>query len=131
MLRDPSPAQRELWLEDWYGAGERPLRIDRTDLDEPSFVVLGDTGEGDVSQYAAVPVLAQVGRDTDFMVICSDVIYPAGEVEEYDVQVLPPVPRLPRADLRAARQPRLVRRTARLHVPLLRAARQAPRAPAP
>ena len=87
---DPSPAQRERWLTDWYGDGERPLRVDRTDLAEPSFVVLGDTGEGDVSQYAPLPVLAQVGRDTDFMVICSDVIYPAGEVEEYEFKFFHP-----------------------------------------
>ena len=81
---DPSPEQRELWLDDWYGDARPGLRLDRTDLSEPSFVVLGDTGEGDASQYALLTVLDQVGRDTDFMVVCSDVIYPAGEVEEYE-----------------------------------------------
>ena len=88
---DPSAAQRELWLRDWYGAGARPpLRIDRADLREPSFVVIGDTGEGDVSQYATLAVLERFGHDTDFMVICSDVIYPAGEVEEYEFKFFHP-----------------------------------------
>jgi hypothetical protein len=88
---DPSAAQRELWLRDWYGAGARPpLRIDRADLREPSFVVIGDTGEGDVSQYATLAVLERFGHDTDFMVICSDVIYPAGEVEEYEFKSFHP-----------------------------------------
>lgn len=82
-LGDPSPIQRERWLEDWYGEQRPDPRIDRTDLAEPSFLLLGDTGEGDTSQYALLSVLGDAGRGTDFMVVCSDVIYPAGEVEEY------------------------------------------------
>ncbi|HEV2057982.1 MAG TPA: metallophosphoesterase [Solirubrobacteraceae bacterium] len=83
-LGDPSPDQRQLWLRDWYGGRQPDLRVDRSELSEPSFLLLGDTGEGDASQYALLAQLAQLGRDTDFMVICSDVIYPAGEVEEYE-----------------------------------------------
>jgi hypothetical protein len=82
-LGDPSPDQRESWLNDWYGQARPDLRIDRTQLVEPSFIVLGDAGEGDTSQYALLAALQAVGGDTDFMVICSDVIYPGGEVEEY------------------------------------------------
>jgi hypothetical protein len=82
-LGDPSPAQRESWLNDWYGEARPDLRIDRKSLAEPSFVVVGDVGEGDASQYALLATLGEVGRGTDFMVICSDVIYPGGEVEEY------------------------------------------------
>ncbi|GAA2416142.1 metallophosphoesterase [Actinomadura vinacea] len=48
-----------------------------------SFLLLGDTGEGDRSQYAVVPPALQVGADTDFMVIASDVIYPSGEAADY------------------------------------------------
>jgi hypothetical protein len=51
-----------------------------------SFLLLGDPGEADPSQYAVVhPLLRihQCGRDTDFMVIVSDVIYPAGDVNDY------------------------------------------------
>ncbi len=84
LLGDPSPEQRELWLRDWHGEAPRRMRIDRTDLAEPSFVLLGDTGEGDESQYALLSVLERFGHDTDFMVVCSDVIYPAGEVAEYE-----------------------------------------------
>ncbi len=79
-LGDPSAAQRQLWLRDWYGDRRPDLRLDRTDLSEPSLLLLGDTGEGDASQYALLALLAHLGRDTDFMVICSDVIYPAGSV---------------------------------------------------
>jgi hypothetical protein len=84
LLGDPSREQRELWLRDWHGTAPRPMRVDRTDLSQPSFVLLGDTGEGDESQYALLAVLERFGGDTDFMVICSDVIYPAGEVAEYE-----------------------------------------------
>ena len=83
-LGDPSPEQRQLWLRDMYGDGPPDLRLDRTALAEPSLLLLGDTGEGDASQYAVLAPLAELGRDTDFMVICSDVIYPGGEVEEYE-----------------------------------------------
>ncbi len=47
-----------------------------------SFLVVGDTGEQDASQYAVVPALVANG-DAAFMVICSDVIYPAGDVNDY------------------------------------------------
>ncbi|WP_245592399.1 metallophosphoesterase family protein [Actinomadura rifamycini] len=50
---------------------------------EFSFVLLGDTGEGDRSQYAVVPPLLNAAADTDFMIIASDVIYPAGEAGDY------------------------------------------------
>lgn len=88
---DPSPIQRELWLRDWYGDdAQPPFRIDRTNLAKTSFVVVGDSGEGDVSQYVTLAVLERLGKDTDFMVICSDVIYPAGEVEEYEFKFFHP-----------------------------------------
>jgi hypothetical protein len=80
---DPSHELRELWLNELYPDGNRSLTIDRTDLAEPSFIVMGDTGEGDISQYAPLAVLDEVGRDTDFLVSCSDVIYPAGGFLEY------------------------------------------------
>lgn len=50
---------------------------------EFSFLVVGDTGEQDASQYAVVPPLMKQGEGTAFMVICSDVIYPAGDVNDY------------------------------------------------
>ena len=50
--------------------------------DARSFLVLGDPGEQDASQYVLVgPLLTQ--GDADFMVVCSDVIYPGGDVNDY------------------------------------------------
>ncbi|MDP8968140.1 MAG: metallophosphoesterase [Actinomycetota bacterium] len=83
-LGDPSPEQRQLWLRDRYGDSSPDLRLDRTDLSEPSLLLVGDTGEGDASQYALLALLEHLGQDSDFMVICSDVIYPGGEVEQYE-----------------------------------------------
>jgi hypothetical protein len=57
--------------------------IDRSDLSSARFLVVGDTGEGDESQFALVPPLLAAGKDTQFMVICSDVVYPDGDVNEY------------------------------------------------
>jgi hypothetical protein len=51
--------------------------------DEVSFLIVGDPGEQDASQYATVAPLLAAGGDTDFMVIASDVIYPAGDINDY------------------------------------------------
>jgi len=50
---------------------------------QPSFLVLGDPGQADGAQYCVVAPLLAEGGDTDFMVICSDVVYPAGNVNDY------------------------------------------------
>ncbi len=50
---------------------------------EFSFALLGDTGEGDRSQYAVVPPLLHAAADTDFMIVASDVIYPTGDGSQY------------------------------------------------
>ncbi len=47
-----------------------------------SFILLGDPGEQDTSQYVVVPVL-RAQSAAEFMVIVSDVIYPAGDVNDY------------------------------------------------
>lgn len=57
---------------------------------EFSFLLMGDTGEGDRSQYAVVPPALKAGRDTDFMVIASDVVYPSGEAEHYETKYFRP-----------------------------------------
>ncbi len=49
-----------------------------------SVMVMGDTGEGDGSQYALVPGLLKEGGDSDFLFIVSDVVYPAGGINEYE-----------------------------------------------
>ncbi len=51
-----------------------------------AFVVLGDTGEQDASQYALIPELRRVAASLPggaFALICSDVIYPSGDVNDY------------------------------------------------
>ncbi|NKZ07263.1 metallophosphoesterase family protein [Actinomadura latina] len=50
---------------------------------EFSFALLGDTGEGDRSQYAVVPPLLHAAAGTDFMIIASDVVYPTGDGRQY------------------------------------------------
>jgi len=79
-IHDPSNDQRRAWM-----AGVSADLTVRTELprDRVSFLVLGDPGEGDASQFAVVPPLLRVGDDTDFMVIASDVVYPAGDANDY------------------------------------------------
>jgi hypothetical protein len=83
LLGDPSHERRQAWLDQIYEGGTPDITIDRTDLDAFSFLLMGDTGEGDISQYAAMSVIQAMAPITDFMVICSDVIYPAGGILEY------------------------------------------------
>jgi hypothetical protein len=84
-LGDPSHRQRPRWVAAQRAAGApEDLIVDRTDLDAPSFLVMGDTGEGDESQYAVVPPLLATGADTDFMLIAGDVVYPAGDAADYE-----------------------------------------------
>jgi hypothetical protein len=79
-LHDPSNDQRRAWM-----AGAPADLLIRTELprDRVSFLVLGDPGEGDASQFAVVPPLLRIGEDSDFMVIASDVVYPAGDANDY------------------------------------------------
>jgi len=51
-----------------------------------SFIVIGDPGEDDASQYSLVERYLELGRldRIKFLVIASDVIYPAGEMVDYE-----------------------------------------------
>jgi uncharacterized membrane protein HdeD (DUF308 family) len=51
-----------------------------------SFLVIGDPGEGDPSQFSLKDQYVKLGArpDVKFLVISSDVIYPAGEMESYE-----------------------------------------------
>lgn len=60
--------------------------------DRLSFLVLGDPGEQDGSQYAVMPPLLAVGQDTDFMVICSDVAYDRGDLRASECERLEALP---------------------------------------
>src|SRR4051812_21604502 len=51
-----------------------------------SFLIIGDPGEGDASQYSLVDRYLELGRreDIKFLIIASDVIYPAGAMVNYE-----------------------------------------------
>ena len=54
--------------------------------DDFSFLIIGDPGEGDASQYSLVDRYLELGRreDVKFLIIASDVIYPAGAMVNYE-----------------------------------------------
>lgn len=84
-LGDPTNDRRRAWMKALDPSGASDLTVDRGGGgDSSSFLVVGDTGEGDESQFAVVGPLLSQAAGTDFMFICSDVIYPAGGVEEYE-----------------------------------------------
>lgn len=58
----------------------RLLRQDRSTASF-RFIVLGDTGEGDQSQYGLLPLIRFL--KPDFMIINGDLAYPAGRHEDY------------------------------------------------
>lgn len=70
---DPDPASRSrtfTWL-----LGGRPA------ANGFRCVILGDTGEGDASQYALLPLVRALAPD--FLIINGDVAYPAGENRDF------------------------------------------------
>ncbi|WP_079657592.1 metallophosphoesterase family protein [Streptomyces sp. 3214.6] len=64
--------------------------IRRQDPDDFSFMVIGDTGEGDDPQYAVVPGFLRVSQGTSFAVVASDVIYPVGSADDYGTKFFRP-----------------------------------------
>ena len=62
-----------------------PPGIDSGDF---SFVVIGDTGEGDASQHVLRDQLLTVANSADvrFVVISSDVVYPTGAMRDYEAK---------------------------------------------
>lgn len=93
LFGDPTNHERRRWMELQRGAGKLPddlIVADHAALDSVSFIVIGDTGEGDASQLAVVKPLLARGRDTDFMIVCSDLIYPSGDAEDYDAKFYGP-----------------------------------------
>jgi uncharacterized membrane protein HdeD (DUF308 family) len=72
-----------------YGGGDELFRIRPDGVDGPgdfSFLVIGDPGEGDASQYSLTSRLLKLGMhdDVKFLVVSSDVIYPAGSMQDYE-----------------------------------------------
>lgn len=102
---DPTENARSAWVAQQRsilaaeGASPRAIEdfaIERDDLDRFAFVVMGDTGEGDRSQYSVVPSFLAAAEETEFAVIASDVVYPAGDVNEYVPKFFVPYARYPR-----------------------------------
>jgi hypothetical protein len=74
-----------------YGGGDELFRINPQGVagnGDFSFLVIGDTGEGDASQYSLASRYLMLGQSDDvkFLVISSDVIYPAGAIEDYEAK---------------------------------------------
>ncbi|NUR67100.1 MAG: metallophosphoesterase [Streptomyces sp.] len=88
---DPTGRTRSRWVAQRAEAGAPADKvIRRDDPDHFSFMVIGDTGEGDASQYAVVPGFLKVGQDTRFTVLASDVIYPVGSADDYGTKFFRP-----------------------------------------
>ncbi|HKQ49823.1 MAG TPA: metallophosphoesterase [Phycisphaerae bacterium] len=53
-----------------------------------SFLVIGDTGEGDASQHVLRDqlILAALQPEVRFVVLSSDVVYPSGEMKDYEAR---------------------------------------------
>jgi hypothetical protein len=86
LFDDPSNEIRRRWVAGQRARGVDPqFRIDRTDLagTDFSFLLIGDPGEGDMSQFAVVPGINRVGAGSAFAVLCSDVVYPTGIGDDY------------------------------------------------
>lgn len=86
-IADPVDAVRAHWVDVARDrereAGRSPdFVVDRSDS-AGAVLILGDPGEGDLSQYAVVPALEAATDGVDLGVVCSDVIYPAGSAAEY------------------------------------------------
>ncbi|MGW2523443.1 metallophosphoesterase family protein [Streptomyces sp. NPDC001617] len=88
---DPTGHTRSRWVAQREAAGAPADKVIRRD--DPgrfSFMVIGDTGEGDDSQYAVVPGFLKIGQGTDFAVVTSDVIYPVGSADDYGTKFFRP-----------------------------------------
>lgn len=84
LLGDPTNQMRRDWVEPLPGRQQDFTIRDYADRADISVALLGDTGEGDGSQYAVLPGLLKELRASDFMFIVSDVIYPAGGIDDYE-----------------------------------------------
>jgi Calcineurin-like phosphoesterase len=96
-LGDTTHHERMRWVEAQRRTGVDPkLPITRyADQEAVAFMVLGDPGEGDDSQYQVLRPLRATCEGTDFTFIVSDVIYPAGDWEQYRAKFFWPYQGLP------------------------------------
>jgi calcineurin-like phosphoesterase family protein len=89
LIHDYTPKKRERMIKQLKESRssdfttDPPLCLRRQLPEEFSFLVLGDTGEGDNSQSVLVDKLLKEGEDTAFIIVGSDVVYPSGRFEDY------------------------------------------------
>jgi hypothetical protein len=76
----PDPPTRVRPIEDLLLPPATPDRF--------RFVVMGDTGEGDHSQYGLVPLIR--ATRPDFMIINGDAAYPAGSLRDFELGFFQP-----------------------------------------
>jgi hypothetical protein len=94
LLGDPTNDRRRRWMAELPRAGGDQL-VPGFEGDSIAFLVMGDAGEGDASQYAVVAPLLSRSRGSAFLFLCSDLVYPAGGIEEYGRKVLCPYEEIP------------------------------------
>lgn len=68
-------------LRTYWTKKDKPLTIPASGVSR--FLVIGDTGEQDPSQYVVAPALARAAEEAGFVLVLSDVIYPSGNVNDY------------------------------------------------
>lgn len=63
-----------------------PFHDDKGKPEDFSFIVIGDTGEGDASQHILRDQFLFLGQkpEVKFLVVSSDVIYPSGSMKDYE-----------------------------------------------
>ncbi len=88
LIADPTAAARARWVElarqrAQTAGAHSDFIMSRPAGEKFSVLVIGDTGEGDNSQYAVAESLVHMTKDADFVVICSDVTYPSGDLDDY------------------------------------------------
>jgi len=82
---DTTDRKRKKWVAvQTANSGSQDFELKRPDIPADfSFLVLGDTGEGDSSQMVLVDRILKEGEGTSFAVIAGDVIYPSGRSADY------------------------------------------------
>ncbi|MCX4235046.1 metallophosphoesterase family protein [Streptomyces ortus] len=91
LFGDPTAHTRNRWVEQRTAADAPADKIvGHPAPDHFSFMVIGDTGEGDDPQYAVVPGFLKAGQDSEFAVLASDVIYPVGATDDYGTKFFRP-----------------------------------------
>lgn len=84
LLGDPVDDLRRAWLQAALSVEGASLTIDHTGAEAVTFLIVGDPGEGDASQWATVPALESLWGATSFLLVASDVIYPSGDTSDYE-----------------------------------------------